>query len=153
MFTNPLQPQPQPSNQEPQSPWLDPGFVATALVPSPTYSVPSTITVTAGPSGVQWPITNVPSGIQTTMYFLPSAPTSLPPPSIITTDITSTWGSSSFYTSDGVVGATGSVGGQIIPTTVTVTPTPTEVTVIVVSVQTTTATSTAAGQTVVVTEM
>jgi len=152
-MSNAVQPQPQPADEEPQSPWLDPNFVATAISPAvaPTFSMPNIVTVTVGPTGVAWPLTMVPSGMSTTIYIQPSSPTSIPLPSAMTTDLTSTWGTASFNTANGQMGAMGSGGMQVVHTVVTVTSTPTQVTIVFVSVETLTATTTAPGETVVVT--
>lgn len=69
----------------------------------------------------------------------------------MTTDLTSTWGTASFNTANGQMGAMGSGGMQVVHTVVTVTSTPTQVTIVFVSVETLTATTTAPGETVVVT--
>lgn len=112
--------------------------------------MPGVITVTVGPSGAIWPMTTVPFGMSTTIYIQPSAPTSTPP-SVVTTDVTSSWGTATFYTIAGGVGGAGSGGMQVVHTTITVTPTPTQVTVVFVSLETLTTTTTARGETVVVT--
>ncbi|THH34050.1 hypothetical protein EUX98_g3 [Antrodiella citrinella] len=76
----------------------------------------------------------------------------MPAPVVFTTYVTSTWGTSSIISANGqAIGAVGSGGMQVSPTTITVTPAPTEVTVVVVSAETLTVTTTASGQTVVVT--
>ncbi|TCD66371.1 hypothetical protein EIP91_001420 [Steccherinum ochraceum] len=171
--TNPVLPQPQPANQEPQSPWLDPSFMAsltqvttpsfpsstqvitapsapsmTQVVTAPSFTMPSVITVTVGPTGVAWPLSMVPTGVATTVYIQPSAPTSMPPPVVVTSSVTSIWQTASTYTNaNGGFGVAGSGEMQVFATTVTVTPTPTQVTVVFVSVET--LTTTAPGQTVV----
>ncbi|KAH8100623.1 hypothetical protein BXZ70DRAFT_938076 [Cristinia sonorae] len=159
-LSNILQTQPQPANQLNQSPWLDPGFNPTAPIssstpgqlsfvaptPTPTFSVPGVITMTIW-STEEWPLSMVPSGMFTTVYLGPSAPT----PSIITTDITTTLGLNPAFTYPGGIAAMRSGATTVIRSTVTVTPTPTPVTVIFVSMQTITTTTTAPGRTVIFT--